>query len=120
MLDSVDPDAVRDALARAGTSLFVLASQSGTTIEPDAMAAAAAERLAAAGVADVGSRFVAITDEGTVLHARALRERFRDIFINPADIGGRYSALSFFGVVPAALMGIDVDALVASARNGVR
>ncbi len=52
--------------------------------------------------------FVAITDEGTALAPRARAERFRDVFINPSDIGGRYSALSFFGLVPAALMGQDV------------
>ena len=56
--------------------------------------------------------FVAITDPGTELAVRAERERFRDVFINPADIGGRYSALSFFGLVPAALMGQDIDAIL--------
>ena len=62
------------------------------------------------------SRFMAITDEGTALHTRARSSRFRETFVNPADIGGRYSALSFFGLVPAALMGIDLDDLVASGR----
>jgi glucose-6-phosphate isomerase len=117
MLDSVDPDAVRAALAQADSTLFVLASKSGTTIEPNVMAAEAMQRLRAAGVADPGSRFVAITDEGTALHRRAIDERFRDVFVNPADIGGRYSALSFFGLVPAALMGIDVARVVALARE---
>ncbi|MSO29547.1 MAG: glucose-6-phosphate isomerase [Acidobacteria bacterium] len=117
VLDSVDPDAVREALAPAATSLFVLASKSGSTIEPNVMTAEAQRRIRAAGIADVGSRFIAITDEGTSLHTRAREERFRDVFINPTDIGGRYSALSFFGLVPAALMGIDVDALVGSARE---
>jgi glucose-6-phosphate isomerase len=115
-LDSVDPDAVRAAMANAGSSLFILASKSGSTIEPNVMAEEAAWRLRAAGVAEPWSRFVAITDEGTALHARAIASRFRDTFVNPADIGGRYSALSFFGLVPAALMGVDVDALVVSAR----
>jgi glucose-6-phosphate isomerase len=117
MLDSVDPDAVRAAMARADSSLFVLASKSGTTIEPNVMAAEAMERLRAAGIADPGSRFVAITDEGTALHRRAIDERFRDVFVNPTDIGGRYSALSFFGMVPAALMGIDLERMVALARE---
>jgi len=117
VLDSVDPDAVRDAMERAGSSLFVVASKSGTTIEPNVMAAEAATRLRVAGVPEPGSRFIAITDEGTALHRKAVDERFRDVFINPADIGGRYSALSFFGLLPAALMGIDVDALLASARE---
>ncbi|OFW18021.1 MAG: hypothetical protein A3F69_03265 [Acidobacteria bacterium RIFCSPLOWO2_12_FULL_66_10] len=55
--------------------------------------------------------FVAITDEGTALMRRARADLFRDLFINPSDIGGRYSAISFFGLVPAALMGQDVAAL---------
>jgi len=117
MLDSVDPDAVRSAFEPAGTSLFVLASKSGSTIEPNVMAAEARRRLEAAGIADWGSRFIAITDEGTALHKRAQTERFREIFVNPSDIGGRYSALSLFGMVPAALMGADVGRLLAGARE---
>ncbi|MBF8299817.1 MAG: Glucose-6-phosphate isomerase, partial [Acidobacteria bacterium] len=116
VLDSVDPDAVRAAMARPATSLFVLASKSGSTIEPNAMAAEAERRVREAGVTEPGSRFVAITDEGTALDRRARDQRFREVFINPTDIGGRYSALSFFGMVPAALMGIDMPALLASAR----
>jgi glucose-6-phosphate isomerase len=116
MLDSVDPDAVRDAMANAATSLFVFASKSGSTIEPNVMAAEARRRIEAAGHTDWASRFVAITDENTALHTRAVAERFRDIFVNPADIGGRYSALSYFGLVPAVLMGADLDRLLAGAR----
>ncbi len=116
MLDSVDPDAVRGAMAHAATSLFLVASKSGGTIEPNVLAAEARVRVEAAGYADWGSRFVAITDENTTLHHRANTERFRDIFVNPADIGGRYSALSFFGLVPAALMGADIERLLSGAR----
>jgi glucose-6-phosphate isomerase len=116
MLDSVDPAAVRDAMTHAGTSLFVFASKSGGTIEPNVMAAEARRRVEEAGHRPWGLRFVAITDENTALHQRARAEQFRDIFVNPADIGGRYSALSYFGVVPAALMGADVDRLLAGAR----
>jgi glucose-6-phosphate isomerase len=116
MLDSVDPEAVRQAMANAETSLFVFASKSGSTIEPNVMAAEARRRVEAAGHAEWGSRFVAITDENTALHKRAMAERFRDVFVNPADIGGRYSALSYFGLVPAALMGVNLDRLLDSAR----
>src|SRR5262249_25304032 len=56
--------------------------------------------------------FVAITDEDTALARRARAEGFRDLFINPSDIGGRYSALSYFGLVPAALMGQDIEGLL--------
>jgi glucose-6-phosphate isomerase len=117
VLDSVDPDAVREAMERAATSLFVLASKSGSTVEPNVMAAEAQRRIRGAGVSEPGSQFIAITDEGTALHKRAVSERFREVFVNPSDIGGRYSALSLFGLVPAALMGIDLDALTASARE---
>lgn len=115
MLDSVDPDAVRSAFDRAETSLFIIASKSGSTIEPHAMAAEARRRVLAAGH-EWGSRAVAITDEGSSLHQRATAERYRDLFINPSDIGGRYSALSFFGLVPAALIGADLAGLISRAR----
>ena len=114
MLDSTDPDAVRAAMDRVATSLFIVASKSGSTIEPNVMAAEAMRRLRESGIADVGSRFVAITDENTTLHQRARAEHFREVFVNPSDIGGRYSALSFFGMVPAALIGADLDRLLAS------
>lgn len=117
MLDSVDPDAVRSAFERATTSLFVLASKSGSTIEPNAMAAEARARVTASGEPNWASRFVAITDDGTALHQRAVAERFREVFVNPSDIGGRYSALSLFGMVPAALMGADVDRILTDARE---
>ena len=107
-LDSIDPDDVRDAMAQAPTSLFIIASKSGSTIEPNVMAAEARRRVESAGHR-WGSRCVAITDEGTALHQLARAERFREIFLNPADIGGRYSVLSFFGLVPAALMGVSVS-----------
>jgi glucose-6-phosphate isomerase len=114
MLDSVDPDAVRAAMDVAASTLFIVASKSGTTIEPNSMAAEAQRRVVAAGHANWGSRFIAITDDNTALHRRALQEGFRDVFVNPSDIGGRYSALSFFGMVPAALMGVDLDRLLAA------
>jgi glucose-6-phosphate isomerase len=116
MLDSTDPAEVRDALAPAATALFVLASKSGTTIEPLSMAAEARWRLQAAGVTAWATRFVAITDPGTPLETQARADGYLDLFLNPADIGGRFSALSFFGLVPAAVMGHDVAALLESAR----
>ncbi len=116
VLDSVDPDAVRGAMAQARDTLFILASKSGTTIEPNVMAEEARRRVIAEGHANWGTRFVAITDPDTALHRRAVAEGFRDVFVNPADIGGRYSALSLFGMVPAALMGLDVEKLLAGAR----
>jgi transaldolase/glucose-6-phosphate isomerase len=96
MLDSTDPEAVRSAFAHAATSLFVLASKSGSTIEPNVMAAEARRRLEAAGIAHWGSRFIAITDEGTVLHKRAQAEQFREIFVNPS--GHRWALLCALAV----------------------
>jgi hypothetical protein len=112
MLDSTDPAAVQAAATPPERTLYLLASKSGTTIEPNSLAAHFRQRLLDAGVARWADHFVAITDEGTELDRRARAERFRDVFINPSDIGGRYSALSFFGLVPAALMGQDVAAIV--------
>jgi hypothetical protein len=120
VLDSVDPEMVDAAMANAATSLFIVASKSGSTIEPNATAAEAQRRLREAGVTNPGTRFIAITDENTALHRRALEEGYRDIFVNPSDIGGRYSALSFFGLFPAAVMGLDLDAIVNAARDMAR
>jgi len=116
MLDSVDPDAVRAAMAETRGVLFVVASKSGSTIEPTVLAAEARRRSRDAEAARWGPNAVAITDPDTVLQAQAQRESFRDVFVNPPDIGGRYSALSLFGLVPAALMGVNLDAFLGEAR----
>jgi glucose-6-phosphate isomerase len=117
VLDSVDPEAVREAMERAATTLFILASKSGSTIELVSLAAEAERRLQPAVADGVGSHFVAITDDNTALHRRAIEQRFREAFINPSDIGGRFSALSLFGLVPAALMGIEIDRLSISGQD---
>jgi glucose-6-phosphate isomerase len=112
ILDSTDPAAVRAAETPPQSTLYLFASKSGTTIEPNVLAAHFRSRLETAGADRWADHFVAITDEDTALAKLARAERFRDVFINPADIGGRYSALSFFGMVPAALMGLDVASIV--------
>jgi glucose-6-phosphate isomerase len=117
VLDSVNPEAIRSTMDRPETTLFIMASKSGSTIELTTLAAEAERRVRAAGVEHAGSHFVAITDENTALHTRAVRDRFRGVFLNPSDIGGRFSALSFFGLVPAALMGIDIGAMLSSAAE---
>ena len=113
MLDSTDPAAVRAVETPPKTTLHLLASKSGGTIEPNVLAAHFKQRLVDAGIERWADHFVAITDPGTALDRRARVEGFRDVFLNPADIGGRYSALSFFGLVPAALMGQKVGEIVA-------
>ena len=70
-----------------------------------------------AGVKDPGQNFCAITDPGTGLETLAKKNKFRKIFLNPADIGGRFSALSMFGMVPAALMGVDIVKLLKIAQK---
>jgi glucose-6-phosphate isomerase len=112
VLDSTDPAAVRAAATDPLQTLYLISSKSGTTIEPNVLAAHFTARLAEARAPNWASHFVAITDPGTALETRARADRFRDVFINPPDIGGRYSALSFFGLVPAALMGLDINAIV--------
>jgi len=111
MLDSTDPAAVRAAATPPASTLYVLSSKSGTTIEPNSLAAHFRRTLEGAGIPRWADHFVAITDDGTALSRRARDDGFRDVFVNPSDIGGRYSAISFFGLVPAALMGQDVAAL---------
>ncbi len=121
LIDSTHPDAVREALAAidARRALFIVSSKSGTTLETLAFFRAAWAALARAGGsagAAPGRRMVAITDPGTPLAALAAERGFRRVFAGPPDVGGRYSALSVFGLVPAALIGADVRGLLARAR----
>jgi transaldolase / glucose-6-phosphate isomerase len=114
VLDSTVPAAVAALESRVdvATTLFVVASKSGTTTEPRTFHAYFYDRVRAVKGDRAGENFVAITDPNTKLGEEAARDGFRRVFVNPADIGGRYSALSFFGMVPAALAGIDVGALL--------
>ncbi|GAC1348842.1 MAG: bifunctional transaldolase/phosoglucose isomerase [Vulcanimicrobiaceae bacterium] len=115
VLDSSDPAQVRsleDALDLAQT-LFIVASKSGTTTEPEAFFRYFYGRVQkTVGSEHAGKQFVAITDPGTQLGSEAKDAGFTRIFLNDAEIGGRYSALSYFGMVPAALAGYDVKAIL--------
>jgi glucose-6-phosphate isomerase/transaldolase/glucose-6-phosphate isomerase len=114
VLDTTDPVAIRqltDQLDPTRT-LFVVSSKSGGTVETLSHFAHFNEVVRAAGVEQPGRHFVAVTDPGTSLAKLAQDNGFRHVFENRADIGGRYSALSFFGIVPAALAGIDVARLL--------
>ncbi|HEY7371817.1 MAG TPA: bifunctional transaldolase/phosoglucose isomerase [Polyangia bacterium] len=122
VLDNTDPAAVAAVDERIGgrKTLFVVASKSGGTIEIQAFERHFWQKtLAKSGgdVAAAGASFAAITDPATRLGQLAEEKHYRRVFINPADIGGRYSALSFFGLVPAALVGADVGALLGSAAE---
>ena len=109
VLDSTDPATVKSFEERADLSktLFIVSSKSGTTTEPLMFYRYFFERLRAIKGERAGENFVAITDPGTLMEEMATSDRFRRIFLNPPDIGGRYSALSFFGMVPACLQGLE-------------
>src|SRR5579884_1682335 len=109
VLDTTDPATILelDRSLDLGQTLFLVASKSGTTVETLAHLAYFWARTGGR-----GDQFVAITDAGSPLEALARERGFRRVFVNPADIGGRYSALSYFGLVPAALIGVDLEALL--------
>ncbi len=132
VLDSTDPAAVRAALERSNPAktLYIISSKSGGTVEVTSFFKFFWEQVSAL-KDNPGENFIAITDPDTSLGKLAADHNFRRTFINPPDIGGRYSALSLFGLVPAALIGLDVaelferatvmekasSAVVPSARN---
>ena len=119
VLDTTNPDWISDVRARINPAetLFIFASKSGGTVEPSSQYAYFFEEVKKAGVKKTGDNFVAITDKGTGLEELATKNKFRKIFINPSDIGGRFSALSFFGIVPAAIMGVDVKKILTVAQE---
>jgi glucose-6-phosphate isomerase len=112
ILDSTHPDVVRGfrSWATEQRTLFVVSSKSGTTTEPNAYHAAMADVAPALD-------FVAITDPDTALADLARAQEFRAIVTAPPDVGGRYSALTVFGLVPAALAGVDLARLLEHARS---
>ncbi|MFZ5980738.1 MAG: glucose-6-phosphate isomerase [Candidatus Zixiibacteriota bacterium] len=117
VIDSTDPNAIKALLRRIEIkkTLFMVASKSGGTVETRSHEAFFIERLRAAGVKNFGKHFVAITDKGSSLEQFARKNKYRKIFLNPSDIGGRYSALSYFGLVPGFFAGVDLTELLTSA-----
>ncbi len=123
VLDSTVPASVLavDEGLDPGRTLFIVATKSGGTVETLSLFRHFHGRVAGAvGAEDAGSRFVAITDPGSSLAKTAERLGFRATFLNDPNIGGRYSALSYFGLVPAAVIGADVPRLLESARGMAR
>jgi transaldolase / glucose-6-phosphate isomerase len=123
VLDSTDPAQVRTFETRVdlARTLCVVASKSGTTLEPSIFKQYFFERLkATVGAAEAGRRFVAITDPGSELARVAEADGFRQVFFGLPSIGGRYSALSDFGMVPAALMGLDLARFLGGAAEMTR
>ena len=107
VLDTTDEQTIHAAAARLtpAQAWFVVASKSGGTVEVSSMERFFWTRIQAALGERAGRQFIAITDPGTALEALALSRGYRELFVNPADIGGRFSALSLFGLVPATLIG---------------
>lgn len=112
ILDSTHPDAVRGfrEWAESGRTIFCVSSKSGSTTEPNAFHAAMSAHAPALD-------FIAITDPGTVLSDLARSQGFRAIVEGPPEVGGRYSALSVFGLLPAALHGVDLEGLLSRAAR---
>ncbi len=114
LLDTTDPATIAAAERTLGLerTLFIVSSKSGTTIET-----ACLQKYFAAKCARPLRNFVAVTDPGTPLEGQATAEGFRRVFANPPDVGGRFSALSYFGLAPASALGIDVGRLLDSAAS---
>jgi transaldolase/glucose-6-phosphate isomerase len=119
VLDSTVPDAVRrlEETLNLERTLFIVASKSGSTTEPVMFHRYFYDRVKSVKGGRAGENFIAVTDPGTQMVKDAERDKFRKIFLNPADIGGRYSALSYFGMLPAAISGVDVVTLLDRAAH---
>jgi len=121
VLDSTDPDVIAAFKERIDIErcLFIIASKSGSTTEPNVFYKYWYKEVSKLKESP-GENFIAITDPGSPLVETAEELNFLHTFLNQADIGGRYSALSYFGMVPAALMGLDVRRLLEGARQAAQ
>lgn len=120
VLDSIIPARIQEVTSAINPekTLFLVSSKSGTTIEPLSLMKYFQNLIATTtGNKKTGRNFAAITDAGTYLAELAETEGFRYVSLNPEDVGGRYSVLSYFGMVPAALMGVDIASLLNRANQ---
>ena len=123
VLDSTDPAQVKafEHLIDIPKTLFIVSSKSGSTLEPNIFKQYFFERTKqAVGATTVGSHFLAITDPGSKMQQVAEADRFLHVFLGRPSIGGRYSALSNFGMVPAAVMGLDTKKFLSRAAEMAR
>lgn len=123
IVDSTDPAQIRrtENAVELSRTLFIVASKSGSTLEPNVFRDYFLARMKEVVGADkAGAHFVAVTDPGSAMEKAAQADGFRAIFHGEPQIGGRFSVLSAFGLVPAAVMGLDLDALLASAETMMR
>jgi glucose-6-phosphate isomerase len=112
VLDSTDPETILDLASEIdlARTLFIVSTKSGTTIETLSLFKYFYNRVSEAfGLSEAGQHFIAITDAGTPLESIARAYAFRAAFLNDPDIGGRYAALSYVGLVPAGLMGLELE-----------
>jgi transaldolase/glucose-6-phosphate isomerase len=114
VLDSTDPAQIRATEQKVdlAKTLFIVSSKSGSTLEPNIFKAYFFDRATAVLGAEAARHFIAVTDPGSDLESKAKQANFRHIYPGVKSIGGRYSALSNFGMVPAAAMGLDVERLL--------
>ena len=120
VLDSTVPGAIENItrIIEPPRTLFIVSSKSGTTTETNLLYAYFENLvISSIGKSRAGDNFIAITDPGTPLERLASEKKFRRIFLAPEDIGGRYSVLSVFGLVPAALLGVDISVLLERAAQ---
>ena len=118
ILDSTDVNVISDIenSIDIDNTLFIVSSKSGGTIEVDSFMRYFYKKVSDRHGDNAGRHFAAVTDPGTKLEEHAKSNGFRKVFVNPADIGGRYSALSYFGLVPAAMIGINIKKLLENAE----
>lgn len=118
VLDSTHPAAIKslETQIELAHTLFLVSSKSGTTTETNSFFYYFWQKLSAI-TSQPGNHFAAITDPGTALERLAAERKFRAVFTAPEDVGGRYSALTVFGLVPAALIGVDIGEILARARR---
>jgi transaldolase/glucose-6-phosphate isomerase len=122
VLDSTDPAQIKaiEAKVDLNSTICIVSSKSGSTLEPNIYKQYFFERIKAkVGEKEAGNRFIAITDPGSKMQQVAEADKFRKIFFGVPSIGGRYSALSNFGMVPAAVMGLDVSKFLKNTKEMV-
>lgn len=119
ILDSTSPDRLERILKHIDLfqTFLIVSSKSGETLETMSQFRFFFRKIKESRPLKVGQYFAAVTDDGSELHRIARRNRFREVFLNPSDIGGRYSALSYFGLAPGAFTGADLKTLVQAGRE---
>lgn len=119
VLDTTDPEEIRACIDDPRTTLYIVSTKSGTTLETTVLFRYFYTLLKEIGVENPGTHFIAITDPGSPLVREAQGYHFQNILCNNPNLGGRYSIFSLFGLFPASLLGIDLPALLKEAQRGM-